>query len=371
MSAGFALVNNAIPVYKLVAAFDVDPISNATYKKNLDLKPFQADISKYAERPHTLLRQLYASGWSDSRPTVLIGCAPCQGFSSHRNAAGNKDDRNSLFLDFIYLATKLRPTAVVIENVPELLTHRYWPYVSKLRNALEGAGYFTHLAVHNMAAFGVAQERFRVVAVAMRRPFRPLAGYLARTGYKSVRSSIGELPEVRPGAVDPSDPLHYSAEHRASTLRIIAAVPKNGGNRPADLGPESLRRIARRQGKAAYEDVYGRLSWDKPAITITAYARNPASGRFIHPEQDRGLTVREAALLQGFPRDYWFEGSFDKRFSQIGNAVPPTFSAFVASYLIGEMVSDPPTRHHFDAGIRTAVGSSYSRLIPSIKAGYR
>ena len=75
-----------------------------------------------------------------------------------------------------------------------------------------------------------------------------------------------------------------------------------------------------------YEDVYGRLHWDRPAITITASARNPASGRFVHPEQDRGLSIREAALLQGFPGDYWFSGSLDERFRQIGVAVPPAFA---------------------------------------------
>ena len=92
----------------------------------------------------------------------------------------------------------------------------------------------------------------------------------------------------------------------------MAAAAPNTWDRTA------LRRAAERNGRAVYEDVYGRLYWDKPAITITAYARNPASGRFIHPEQDRGLTVREAALLQGFPRCYWFAGSLDSKFRQIG-----------------------------------------------------
>ena len=108
--------------------------------------------------------------------------------------------------------------------------------------------------------------------------------------------AIGHLPRVAAGERSPGDAMHFSAGHRASTLEVIRAVPKDGGNRPPNVGPACLRRAHERQGKAVYEDVYGRLRWDRPAITITAYARNPASGRFVHPEQDRGLTAREAAL---------------------------------------------------------------------------
>jgi DNA (cytosine-5)-methyltransferase 1 len=81
------------------------------------------------------------------------------------------------------------------------------------------------------------------------------------------------------------------------------------------------------------------MYWDSPANTITAYARNPASGRYVHPEQDRGLTIREAALLQGFPRRFTFEGSFDHKFVQIGNAVPPAFAGCLAYHLLRELLA--------------------------------
>lgn len=165
--------------------------------------------------------------------------------------------------------------------------------------------------------------------------------------------------------------MHYSAGHSRSTINTIRQVPKDGGSRPPHAGPECLRRAAKRNGRAVYEDVYGRLSWDRPAITVTAYARNPASGRFVHPEQDRGLTVREAALLQGFPSDYWFSGSLDQRFRQIGNAVPPAFAAFLATHLLGELMAEPLHVSSFDPGISEPVGPSFSRLIPALKAGHR
>jgi DNA (cytosine-5)-methyltransferase 1 len=88
--------------------------------------------------------------------------------------------------------------------------------------------------------------------------------------------------------------------------------------------------------------VYGRLFWDRPSNTITAFARNPASGRYVHPQQDRGMSIREAALLQGFPLDYQFKGSFDHRFLQIGNAVPPTFSAYLAAHILAHLGRKQP-----------------------------
>jgi DNA (cytosine-5)-methyltransferase 1 len=134
------------------------------------------------------------------------------------------------------------------------------------------------------------------------------------------------------------------------------------------MGPQCLVRARERQGRGAYDDVYGRLYWDKPAITITAYARNPASGRFVHPEQNRGLSVREAAILQSFPSNYIFAGTFDQKFRQIGNAVPPSFSACLAMHLVGELLG-PAFSGDIDEGIIEPIGASFSRLIPALKAG--
>lgn len=265
----------------------------------------------------------------------------------------------------------LKPDAIVIENVPELLTTKYWSYIEKSRSILAAAGYSIYVGVHNMAEFGVPQERFRAVMLALPKSFVAPRGFLPRARFRTVRQSIGGLPKIRAGQRHPKDPMHYSAGHQPSTLETIRAVPKDGGNRPPDVGPECLRRGKERQGKAMYEDVYGRLFWDRPAITITAYARNPASGRFIHPEQNRGLSVREAALLQGFPSDYWFSGSLDERFRQIGNAVPPAFASYLACYLLGELLTSEPAQHAAMQGILEPVGVSFSRMIPALKAGYR
>jgi DNA (cytosine-5)-methyltransferase 1 len=369
MSAGFRAVNGVLPCYRIAAAVDIDKVANRTYAANFGIEPAHMDIARVA-RGRKLLNTIESSRRPDS-PLVLIGCAPCQGFSSHRNKAGESDERNSLFDDFARIAVRLRPAAIVVENVPEILTERYWPYVQQARKRLEKAGYYVHLTVHNMAEFGVAQERFRALMIAMPKPFSPPKGFLSRGDFRTVRQAIGTMPPVAPGARHPDDEMHYSAGHKHSTIETIRAVPKNGGSRPSDVGPECLRRAGKKNGRAVYEDVYGRLFWDRPAITITAYARNPASGRFVHPEQDRGLTVREAALLQGFPVDYWFSGSLDERFRQIGNAVPPAFASALAAHILGELLLPQGTECAYDPGLTQPVGPSFSRLIPALKAGHR
>jgi DNA (cytosine-5)-methyltransferase 1 len=369
MSAGFRAVNGAVPAYRLAAAVDVEPVANRTYEANLGLAPAQVDVAALARRPK-MLEAVLASR-RPGAPLVLIGCAPCQGFSSHRNKAGDKDPRNSLFVDFARIASSLRPDAVVMENVPELLTEQYWPLVAAAREVLESSGYYVHLMVHNVAEFGVPQERFRALMLAMRKPFAVPRGFLERGNFRTVREAIRALPPVSAGERDPSDEQHFSAGHKASTLATIRAVPKDGGSRPENVGPECLRRAAEKTGRAAYEDVYGRLFWDRPAITITAYARNPASGRFVHPAQDRGLTIREAALLQAFPSTYSFEGSLDDRFRQIGNAVPAGFASYLAAHVLGELLAPSVAEADFDRGITQAVGPSFSRLIPALKAGHR
>ena len=158
--------------------------------------------------------------------------------------------------------------------------------------------------------------------------------------------------------------MHKSAAHNKSTLEVIRQVPHNGGNRPVGIGPKCLDRTK------GFSDVYGRLYWDRPSITITHYARNPASGRYTHPEQDRGLTAREAAILQSFPYGFEFTGKSDDVYRQIGEAVPPMLSAAIAANVLIELLSSPPTASQLaeaPSSIEEPVSSSYSSVIAGIK----
>jgi len=367
MSLGFAAVSKLLPILEIVGGCDIEVDALATYEKNFDAPGVNMDIRELAQSDAALedfLRRI--PRFNRSRRTILIGCAPCQGFSSHRKRHWNKeDDRNTLLSAFATAAIKINPECIIMENVPEMLSKKYWGHYEAARTAFEEAGYIVSQAIYNAASFGVPQDRFRALVIATKRPILlPTPQLLAPDLYKTVRSAIEYLPRVSAGEPDPDDRLHRSAAHRESTLRTIRAIPKDGGSRPAGVGPKCLDRVH------GFYDVYGRLAWDKPAITITHYARNPASGRYVHPEQDRGLTTREAAILQSFPRGFEFCGSFDSIFKQIGEAVPPQFAAAIAAHCIVELLSSKPTANELKNSIRpitSPVSSSFSSVIAGMK----
>jgi len=371
MSAGFRLFTSVLSSYRLAGALDIDSDANETYRLNLGIQPLESDA-------HAIVTE--RSAWKKFQGSlqrkagnrlVVAGGPPCQGFSSHRKTIAGCDSLNSLLHDFACMATRLDPDAIIFENVPELLTERSWPFYQNATDLLRQHGYLVRTRIYNFADFGVPQERFRSLTVAMRKPFSMPHRILARSEYRTVRQAIGHLsPMITPGMPDARDPIHVTARHRPSTVATMAAVPKNGGRRPLDIGPECLRQLAVRNGRTGYDDVYGRLWWDRPAVTITGHSRNPASGRFVHPEQDRGLSVREAALLQGFPPDYTFAGSFDSQFMQVGNAVPPSFAAYLAGHILSELITERHESPELNGDIVSSVGTSFSRLIAGIKRGF-
>ena len=358
-SAGFEFIGRKFRSYRLAGAVDLDPSACATYAQNLPLHPLLADLAKETSTPAKLKRLAEAFDLREGSPLVLIGGPPCQGFSAHRkkNYPGT-DDRNALVTAFTRVVSFLRPDFVLFENVPEVLSKQHWHYFQQMQRSLASKGYQVRAQIHNLAGFAVPQERFRAVIIAARKPFEMPVPYLAPQDFRTVRDVIGSLPRVRPGE-HCSDPMHFCTRHKSSTIETIRRVPKNGGRRPAGIGPRCLDKVD------GFRDVYGRMYWDRPANTITAYARNPASGRYVHPEQNRGLTIREAALLQGFPRDWIFEGPFDHKFLQIGNAVSPVFATYVAAHVLGEILSTStigaeddrlgdvfvPTSNSFSSGI--------------------
>jgi len=364
MSLGFASLS---PFFRVIGGCDIDPDAVASYEKNLANPGVQLDVNTFANDKAALnqfLKKL--DNYGKKSPLVLIGCAPCQGFTSHRKKHWSKEDyRNSLIVSFASIAVKLNPDCVIMENVPEMLSHKYWAYFMEAKALFERAGYVVKQNIFNAASFGVPQERFRALVICMKKDFLLPECLIADSKqFATVRRAIEHLPPVDAGAIDYKDSLHRSANHRLSTLETIRAIPRNGGSRPKGVGPKCLDRVK------GFSDVYGRLNWDKPSITITHYARNPASGRYVHPEQDRGLTIREAALLQSFPSNIEFVGSFDSIFKQIGEAVPPMFACAIAAHVLVELISQPPSEEMLNTGIHSLeepVSSSYSSVIAGIK----
>lgn len=325
MSLGFASLHE---FFRVLGGIDINSTSLKTYELNHGTPVLNADITTISPNSN-VIRQTFKL--EKNRPLVVIGCAPCQGFSAHRKKDGDKpeDERNTLIGYFSDIAVNLNPDFVVMENVPEILTGKYKNHYEEAKKVFTQNGYYVVQRVYNAAGFGVPQARNRAIIVASKyNDFVLPDEMLTDEEYKTVRDAIADLPHVDARRQTPmTDKYHRCSTHKQSTVDVIAQVPHDGGSRPKGVGPKCLDKVN------GFSDVYGRLSWDKPAITITQYARNPASGRYSHPEQDRGLTIREAARLQSFPDGYLWNGSLGDSFKQIGEAVPPLLALAIATQI--------------------------------------
>ena len=263
---------------------------------------------------------------------LLAGCPPCQGFSTIKVARFGKDDRrNDLVTYYADLVRIAKPKAVVFENVPPVKKDPRFLY---LVNVLKENGYSYAYSVLNAADYGVPQLRRRLVLIAVRGVDKvefpepdhgdpnsePVRKGVLRP-WRTVRDAIGDLPSVEDGECHPSDPMHCAKKLNPRYKEIIRHVPKDGGSR--DSVPEELLLPTHRKHKTSFKSTFGRLWWDRPSVTITTKFYDISAGRFGHPEQDRGLTLREGARLQTFPDDYPFKGSFRSIARQIGEAFPP------------------------------------------------
>jgi DNA (cytosine-5)-methyltransferase 1 len=260
--------------------------------------------------------------FGDASVRVLAGCAPCQPFSTYSQSRKSEDRRWTLLREFQRLATALRPEIVTMENVLGLATQPVWEeFIAALREAEYHVSWREVLCTD----YGIPQSRRRLVLLASLFGPIELINTMEKKG-GTVREAIGALPPIAAGEASPGDPLHVSSSLSPLNLKRIR-VSKPGGTWRD--WPESLRANCHIQDSGkTYPAVYGRMEWEKPAPTMTTQCYGFGNGRFGHPEQDRAISLREAALLQSFPRDYSFlqdgaEVSFKRLGTLIGNAVPP------------------------------------------------
>lgn len=367
-SLGFKAAARRYPEVSILGGVDVDPYSCTSYERNVGAPCIEADLADVLasrEKFNGIRDALRLDAVDD---LVVIGCSPCQGFAAHRASHDTVDDRRSLFTALCELIVKLSPRALFLENVPDLISRRHWRWFTAGMDMLTAAGYYTHTEIHNFAELGLPQERFRVTIVGTK--FSPIImkmKKLAPSHYKTVRQAIGHLPRLQSGEACALDVMHQASKHRPSTISILESVPKDGGNRPIGVGPRCLDRAREKHG--GYTDVYGRLAWDRPAVTITARCRTPSCGRFGHPEDNRGLTPREAANLQGFPDDVVLHGPWDDLFKQIGNAVPPLIAEQFAEQLFEHVTtarSHGPSQGR-QTGILRPIGPGFAVRINGLK----
>jgi len=303
--------------FRVLGAVDVDPLSIKTYKANhKDVTVWETDIREL--EPAEIAAAL---GLRKRRLDLLAGCPPCQGFSTMRTLNGAfviDDPRNDLLFEFQRFVEALRPRAVMMENVPGLADdERFAAFCRRMKKI----GYLGDHHILNAAEYGVPQRRRRLIYLAGHGIKIPFAEPARRT--KTVEDAIGGLPK----AGESGDPVHDMPEKRTPRImELIRRIPKDGGSR-TDL-PEEYQLDCHRRCNG-FKDVYGRMAWGDVAPTITSGCFNPSKGRFLHPEEDRAITMREAALLQGFPRRYKFPTADNKSgvALMIGNALPPPFIA--------------------------------------------
>jgi DNA (cytosine-5)-methyltransferase 1 len=299
--------------FGVVGAVEIDPLAVETYRANHpEVAVWKKDIR--AVPVSEVRRQL---GLDLGELDLLAACPPCQGFSRMRRLNRTQavaDDRNDLILDVVRFVRCLRPKAVMFENVPGL---EHDERFAKLCALLSELDYSYESCVIDAADYGVAQRRRRLLLLAVQGGSVTLGRRAQRR--RTVRDAIVGLRPV--GAS--GDVLHDLGEARSRRIRnLIAAIPKDGGSR-LDLGRRRQLRCHRLCD--GFKDVYGRMAWDDVAPTITGGCVNPSKGRFLHPEEHRAITLREAALLQSFPRAYHFsltKGKF-RAAELIGNALPP------------------------------------------------
>lgn len=321
--------------FRVLGAVDIDPLSIRTYRENhRDVTLWEKDIRKLD--PCELIESF---GLRKIRLDLLAGCPPCQGFSTLRtlNGAIKVDDpRNDLLMEFERFVEILRPRTVMMENVPRLgNTEQFGTFCKRL----EKLGYRGNHRILDAADYGVPQRRCRLIYLAgigMDVPFAEGDGE-----QNTVRKAIGGLPK----AGQSGDPAHDIPEKRTpKVLEIIRCIPKDGGSRrslPEELQLQCHKRCA------GFKDVYGRMAWDDVSPTITSGCFNPSKGRFLHPDEDRAITIREAALLQGFPHQYTFPSDIGKEAlaGMIGNALPPSFIAAHATSIKQVLFSSAGCNH--------------------------
>lgn len=320
------LIRAGLPV---VAGIDVDAACRYPFETNNGARFVDKDIKNVTPSE---LRKLYG----DAEIWILAGCAPCQPFSTYSQRYDTlKSPRWPLLYQFARLVKSVRPDIVTMENVPLVEKHAVFDdFVTTLRRL----GYQVWQGVVDCTQYGLPQTRRRMVILAS--AIGPIE-LIAPTHLKprSVKDAIGNLTPIEAGSVDEDDPFHVSS--KLSDLNLERMRASRPGGTWRDWPERLIAECHRKASGRTYPGVYGRMTWENPAPTITTQFYGFGNGRFGHPEQDRAISLREGAILQGFPKGYAFvpEGGpthFKVLGRMIGNAVP---------VVLGEAIGHSISRH--------------------------
>ncbi len=311
--------------FQVAAGYDIDESCRFAYEANNAAVFVSKDIGELSADE--------LNNWYGNSTKIMVGCAPCQPFSSYAyKSAPSK--KWFLLNEFARLIIDCQPDIVSMENVSQLLHTEKVNVFHSFVETLKKAQYHVSYSVVNCKHYGLPQNRRRLVLLASKLGDIELIPPTHTKNFVTVKDAIANQPAINHGGCSPDDPLHKAAKLSPINLKRIKQSKQGGTWRDWD---ESLQLACHKKASGqTYGSVYGRMQWDAPAPTITTQCYGLGNGRFGHPEQDRAISLREAALLQGFPASYRF---FDEKNTQpstrtisthIGNAVPPTLAAVIA-----------------------------------------
>ncbi|EOE3809082.1 DNA cytosine methyltransferase [Klebsiella pneumoniae] len=316
----------------VIAGIDLDPDCQWAYEHNNKTKYINSDISDVTGQD--LMRL-----WPSDGLRLLAGCAPCQPFSSYRKGKiESEDGKWKLLGEFGRLVKECDPDLITMENVPRLQKHKIFTEFVK---DLKTSGYKVWHGIVDCQQYGVPQKRQRLVLLASKiNDVALIPPTHSEDNYVTVKDVISHLPEIKPGQSDDKDPLHVA--QGMSPLNLERIRQSKPGGTWKDWDPELVAACHKKSSGKTYTSVYGRMKWDEPAPTMTTLCFGFGNGRFGHPQQDRAISLREAAILQSFPGNYVFSEPGEKiTFATvgrlIGNAVPVKLGEVVGKSLINSL----------------------------------
>lgn len=313
---------------KILEGFDLDGTCKYAYETNNEAKFVYKDIRQVTKDD---ILPLY----SKKAIKVLAGCAPCQPFSSYAFKNKNKDEKKyNLLYEFGRLVKEVHPDIVTMENVPAIASFKLQSVLGDFIRTLEEESYKVFFQVVFCPDYGIPQTRKRLVLLASQLGMIDLIPSThCKENYVTVRDTIGQLPPLKAGDCCPTDALHRARTLSSLNMQRMMATPYGGSWKD---WPEELQlECHKKDGGKSFGGVYGRMVWEEPAPTMTTECTGIGNGRFGHPEQNRAISAREAALIQTFPVTYKFfpneqEVSLTKASRYIGNAVPPRLGEVIA-----------------------------------------
>ncbi|MDQ1612121.1 MAG: (cytosine-5)-methyltransferase 1 [Pyrinomonadaceae bacterium] len=315
---------------KVTLGIDVDDRCRQTYETNNNPSRFlSADVRRLQAKD---VRRTIAD--VDSNDLLLAACAPCQPFAQ-LNRVGDLDGEATLLGQFARFVRELEPRCVFVENVPGLARVRGSSTHRRFRKLLSRMGYGYCEGTLDAKAYGVPQTRWRFVMIAIRgiEPTLPPPTHGPKLlPYETVENAIKGFPPIDAGVTHPIVPNHRAAALSEQNAARLRHTPSDGGDRRA--WPEHLWLKCHSKGYQGHTDSYGRMYWQRPAPTLTCRCHSISNGRYGHPEQNRAVSLREAARLQSFGNDYVFHGTaLSHVASQIGNAVPVRLAEAVGRHI--------------------------------------